>query len=106
MGANASIALRIWREIASRTDSSCGEIDIVKSEQCSRDEKMRATQVKIGNNRRFQYAAGGAVLEIGAVRRDEQARAEKARTLATQSPGHVGRVRFNPLENNSLRQKN
>src|SRR4029077_17633062 len=66
MAANASIALRIW-----------GKIDIVESKQCSRDEKMRAAQVKLGHNRHFQCAAVRAVFEIGTVRRDEQAGTEK-----------------------------
>src|SRR5438477_7809646 len=66
MGANASITLRIW-----------GKVDIVESEQCFCDEKMGLAQVKIGHNRHFQCAAVRAVLEIGAVRCDEQARTEK-----------------------------
>src|SRR5438132_13266450 len=93
MGANASIALRIW-----------GKIDIVESEQCFRDEKMRAAQVKLGHNRHFQRAAIRAVLEIGAVWRNQQACAEKTRLLATQRPRHVGCIRFNSLQTNPVRQ--
>src|SRR5438477_11007502 len=55
MGANASIALRIW-----------GKIDIVESEQCFRVETLRAAQVKLGHNRHFQCDAMRAVLAIGA----------------------------------------
>src|SRR5438105_12914915 len=95
MGADASIALRIW-----------GKIDIVESEQCPRDEKMRAAQVKLGHNRHFQCAAVCAVLEIGTVRRNQQARAEKARLLATQRPGYVGRIRLDPFQNDPVRQEN
>src|SRR5436309_10868214 len=79
MGANASITLRIW-----------GKIDIVESEQCFRDEKMRAAHVKLGHNRHFQLAPVRAVFEVGTVRRNQQARIEKARLLPTQSPDHVG----------------
>src|SRR5205814_5502398 len=92
MAADASIALRIW-----------GKIDIVESEQCPRDEKMRATQVKLGHNRHFQCAAVRAVLEIGTVRRNQQARAEKTRLLATQGPGYVGRIGLDPLQNDTVR---
>ena len=95
MAANASIALRVW-----------GKIDIVESEQCSRDEKMRAAQVKLGHNRHFQCAAICAVLEVGTVRRNQQARTEKASPFAAQSPDHVRRIRFNSLENKPVRQKN
>ena len=94
MGAKASITLRIW-----------GKIDIVESEQCFRDEKMRAAQVKLGHNRHFQRAVVRAVFEIGTVRRDQQARTEKSGALAAQSPNHVGRIRFNSLQNNPVRQE-
>src|SRR5260370_22325346 len=95
MAANTSIALRIL-----------GEIDIVESEQCSRDKKTRAAQVKLGHNRHFQCAAVRAVFEIGTVRRNEQARTEKARLLATQRPGHVSSIRLDPFQNDPVRQKN
>src|SRR5438067_859918 len=95
MAANVSIALRIW-----------GKIDIVESEQCSRDKKTRAPQVKLGHNRHFQCAAVRAVFEIGTVRRNQQARAKKARLLATQRPGYVGRLRFNSFQNDPVRQEN
>src|SRR4029077_7880899 len=95
MGANASITLRIW-----------GKIDIVESEQCFCDEKMALAQEKMGHTRHFQCAAVRAVLEIGAVRRDEQMRAEKARLFAAQRPRDVGGLRFNSLQDNPVRQKN
>src|SRR5260370_4086124 len=95
MAADASIALRIW-----------GKIDIVESEQCFRDKKTRAAQVKLGHNRHFQCAAVRAVFEIGTVLRNEQARTEKARLLATQRPGHVSSIRLDPFQNDPVRQKN
>ena len=67
---------------------------------------MRAAQIKLWHNRHFQCASIRAVLEIGTARRDEQARAEKARPLATQRPRDVGGLRFNSLQNNPVRQKN
>src|SRR5438876_12369382 len=93
MGAKASITLRIW-----------GKIDIVESEQCFRDEKMRAAQVKLGHNRHFQRAVVRTVFEIGTVRRNQQARTEKARLLATQRPGHASRMRLDPFQNDPVRQ--
>ena len=67
---------------------------------------MCATQIEIGNRDHLQPAAGGEVLEVPPVRRDEQMRAEEARLLAAKSPRDVDLFGLNFLQVNSVRQKN
>src|SRR5712692_8122500 len=46
---DASLAVRIRRKSASRTDSSCGKIDIVNGEQRLCDENVSTAEIKVGN---------------------------------------------------------
>jgi hypothetical protein len=94
---NIALALRTGRK-------SCGKIDIVKREQLSRDEKMCAAQIEIGNRRHLQRAARRLVIEIATVGRDQQSRPEKSHLLAAEASGHVGRFSFDSLEINAIRQ--
>src|SRR4029077_4438641 len=70
------------------------------------DQDVCAAKIEIGNRRHFQSTARRNVLKIPAVRRDEQLRSEKARSLTAKAPGDVGLFRFDFLEVNSVRQKN
>jgi hypothetical protein len=47
-------------------------------------------KIEIGNRRHFQSAACRNVIEIPAVRRDQQLGSEEARLFAAKSPGDIG----------------
>src|SRR6266403_341200 len=81
-------------------------MNIVNRQERLGDEKMRAAEIKIGKQSHLQSAARGEILKIGAVRRDKQLSAEKARPVVAESPRHIGLFRFNLLHVNSFRQKN
>src|SRR4029453_9452980 len=62
--------------------------------------------IQVGNRRHFQFAACRKVIEIPAVRRDEQLGSKEAPSFAAKSPRDVGLLRLNLLQVNSVRQKN
>src|SRR4029453_11657298 len=70
LGMNTFVAIRIRREI-----------DIVNRQQCLRDEKLRAAEIKVGTQGHPQSAAGGDILKIRAVGCYEQLGVEKAGPL-------------------------
>jgi hypothetical protein len=63
-------------------------------------------KIEIRNRHHFQSTACCNVLEIPAVRGDEQLGSEKARSFTAKAPGDVGLFRFDLLQANSVRQKN
>src|SRR5215831_8808932 len=67
---------------------------------------MCPAKLEIGNERHFQSAACCDVLEIAAVRRDEQLAPEEARLFAAKMPRDVGLLGLNLIQINSVRQKN
>src|SRR4029077_4859089 len=82
------------------------EIEILKSQKRFRDQNVCAAKIEIGSRRHFQSAACRNVLEIPAVRGDEQLSSEEARSFVAKAPGDVGLFRFDLLQVNSVRQKN
>jgi len=65
-----------------------------------------AAEFEIGSRRHFHSAARCNVIEVPAVRGDEQLRSEKSCPLVAKTPGNVGLFRFDLLQVNSVRQKN
>src|ERR1043166_6184428 len=78
LGANKSV----------RSRSGC-EIELVKREERFSDQQMGVAQREIGDEGALHRAAGRAILEIAAMRRDEETRAEEPAFLVSESPGHL-----------------
>src|SRR5204863_9985445 len=64
------------------------KIDIVKSEQGFSDEYVRLAQIKIRDERHLQGAPGCSIVEVAPMRRNEQSRTEKTRSLTPERPCH------------------
>ena len=82
------------------------KIDVIKCEQLFGDKQMRLAQIKIGKQRHLQRAAGGLIIEIASVRRDEEPGAEKTGALFSKLPGYICRVGFDSFQINAVREKN
>src|SRR5262249_21639333 len=57
-------------------------------------------------SRHFQSAACRDVIEIPAIRRDEELSSKEACSFTVKAPGYIGVFRFDLLQINSIRQKN
>jgi hypothetical protein len=78
---------------------------MVKRKQHFCDEEIGATQVKLGKQPHLQFATTCSVIEVPAVRGDEQLRAEKTRVLTTEPPRYIGMFRLNLFYVYAVRQK-
>src|SRR5215471_14402709 len=74
------------------------EIEIVNRQQGLCDENVCTQQIKIGNQRHLQGSAARHVIEIRAVRCDEQLSTEKSCRIAAEPPRHIRTLGFNPLQ--------
>src|SRR5205809_5518505 len=81
------------------------QVDMVNRRQRFCDENVGPTQIKVGQQRHVQFAANCSIIEISAMRSDEQLRAVEARALAAKLPRYIGTVGLNPLHIHAVRQK-
>ena len=82
------------------------EIDVVNRQQRFCDKDVRMAKIEIWNQCHLQSATGGRILEIEAVRRDNQLRTEKPCSLTAKLPGDIRTLRFDMLQEDPVRQKN
>src|SRR5205814_8351776 len=82
------------------------QIKIVKRKQFPGDEQMRTAQSQIRNQRHLQSSAARLIVEVAPMRRDYEVGTEESAFLPTEMPGHIGRIRFDMLEINTLREEN
>src|SRR6266566_7804440 len=66
------------------------QVKMVNRHQRFCDENVGVTQIKIGQECHVQFAANCGIIEIPALRSDEQMRAEEARAFAAKLPRHIG----------------
>src|SRR5439155_26673693 len=81
------------------------QVDIVNSHERLRDEYIRTMQIKLWKQGHLQFAARCSVIEISAVRSDEQLRPEETRAFPAKLPGYISMLGFNPLDIHAVRQK-
>src|SRR5439155_26570061 len=81
------------------------QIDIVNSHMGLRDDYIRTKQIRLWKQGQRQFAGRCSVIEISAVRSDEQLRPEETRAFRPELPRYISMLGFNPLDIHAVRQK-
>src|SRR5437660_11151458 len=84
------------------------QVNIMKRKRCFCDEDIDATQIKLWKQRDLQVATSCYVIEVAAVRRNEQSRSKETRTLPPNRQGTLARstsdwFKLTPIGKNSAK---
>src|SRR5437588_7445732 len=73
------------------------QVDIANRHERLCDEDIGTMQIKLWKQGHLQFPASCSVIEISAVRSDEQLCPEEDRAFPAKLPGYISMLRFNPL---------